>query len=103
MFNIARLPRPGCDIFSPVPADNSPAARAIICSIRDWFYAVDVVDEEQRPLTPGDIETKIVQVVADAGSRLRAGEQAVSISVLSADHRDTWAEVSPKACHMSIR
>lgn len=93
MFNIARLPRPGCDVFSSVPSMNSPAARTIICAIQDWFYAIDVIDENQRPISPKSLETRIVQVVADAGKRLEAGEQAVPISVLSADHRDTWAEV----------
>lgn len=94
MFNIARLPRSGCDVFSSVPSLNSPAARTIICVIRDWFYAIDVLDENQRPIPPGSLEIRIVQVVADAGKRLEAGEQAIPISVLSTDHRDTWAEVS---------
>ena len=94
IFNIARLPRPVCDHFSHPPPPDDRAARTIICAVRDWFYAIEVLDEQGQAIEPKRLEARILDVVNDAGKRLQAGEEAVPVSVLSADNRDVWAEVS---------
>ena len=93
MFNIARLPRAVCDIFSTHPSPIEPAARTILLTARDWFYTIDVLEDDGAPVPPKVLEARIAEVVVDAGERLKNGQQAVPISVLSADDRDIWAKV----------
>ena len=93
IFNVARIPRPGCDAFSEPAPPGEPATRTILCMVRDWMYAIEVIDRDGRPLSPAALETSIVNVVKDVGRRAADGEQVVPVSVLSADHRDQWAKV----------
>lgn len=60
----------------------------------DWFYAIEVYDDSGKVIEVLEIERRIRQVVTDAERRMLNGETAVSVGVLSADNRDTWAAVS---------
>ena len=94
MFNIARLPRPQCDVFSTLPPNGEPFARSILVSIRDWLYVVEVIDAKHGLITPPALEARLRGVIADVDNRLARSETAPLISVLSADHRDRWTKVS---------
>lgn len=94
IFNIARLPRSNCDTFSHPQPPHASAARKVICTVRDWFYAIEVVDERGQIIHPKGLENRILEVVLDVGKRLQDGDEAVPISVLTAGHRDAWTEVS---------
>ena len=60
----------------------------------DWMYAVDVVAPDGNPLPPNAIESSLRAVVSDVGERIKKGEHAVCVSVLTTDDRDRWAVVS---------
>ncbi|GJE88614.1 choline/carnitine O-acyltransferase [Phanerochaete sordida] len=92
IFNTCRIPRPVCDQFSEVPTPAQPSARTLLVAARDWFYILEVVDEQQNPVSPAELERILREVAEDVSRRLEEGESAVPISVLSADHRDRWAE-----------
>ena len=63
--------------------------------VNDWTYAVEVYDENRLLLSAENIEQRLRSVVQDATQRIQAGEKAVPVGILSADHRDTWADVRP--------
>ncbi|KAI0784600.1 acyltransferase ChoActase/COT/CPT [Abortiporus biennis] len=90
IFNISRIPQPKCDSFSALPDPSDPTARSILLSLHDWFYSVEVLDSQSNVIPAREIENRILKVVNDVQSRLKNGERAVPISVLSADHRDHW-------------
>ncbi|KAI0951280.1 hypothetical protein AcW1_008362 [Taiwanofungus camphoratus] len=92
MFNISRLPQPHCDAFSPPPYLAARDARTLLLLLHDWFYVVEVLDEDLKPHPPGDIERRIRAAVLDVEARLDRGEKAVPVGVLSADERDRWAQ-----------
>lgn len=95
MFNIARIPKPTCDILSkPARADN-PEAQKIYVMIHGWCYAIPVYDPDSasKPVSVQEIEARIRSAVIDAQQRLDAGEKSVPIGVLSADERDRWTQV----------
>ena len=102
IFNIARLPRPTCDVFSERASPEQPDARTVICSVHDWLYALEVMDKKGDALQPKVIESRILGIVEDVGERVKNGEKATPISVLTADHRDKWAGVRRHA-QVSIR
>ncbi|KDQ57097.1 hypothetical protein JAAARDRAFT_35697 [Jaapia argillacea MUCL 33604] len=91
IFNVCRVPGDPCDKITPVPADNVPAKHQILVMVRDWFYVIDVYDENGRENTAAVIETKLLAIVADVETRLENGEKAVPVGLLTADRRDTWA------------
>ena len=93
MWNFARVPRPNCDVLTQKPQLSSPDARSIIVLIHDFFYVVEVYDENCKPLSPAVIERRVWSCVRDVDRRLASGERAKPIGILSTDHRDRWAEV----------
>ena len=52
VWNIARVPRPNCDVPIAKPQLSSPDARSIIVLIRDFFYVAGVYDESCKPHPP---------------------------------------------------
>jgi hypothetical protein len=54
--------------------------------VNDWTYAVEVCDEMKKLLSVGDVEPRLRSVVQDATRRNLAGEKAVSVCIISADH-----------------
>ncbi|TFY60452.1 hypothetical protein EVJ58_g5142 [Rhodofomes roseus] len=92
MFNVSRLPQADCDTLSTTPSYTDPDAHKIIVMLHDWFYAVDVLEEDKRVLQPAEIERRLLAVVADADGRLKRGEIAPAVGVLTADDRDRWTE-----------
>ena len=93
MWNIARVPRPGCDILTDKPQLYSPDARSIIVLIHDFFYVVEVYDESCKPHDPATIERRLWSCVHDVERRLASGERAKPIGILTADDRDRWTAV----------
>jgi len=93
MWNIARVPRPNCDILTTKPQLSSPDARSIVVLIHDFFYVVEVYDESRKPHSPGLIEWRLWSCVRDVERRLALGERAKPIGILGTDDRDLWAEV----------
>ncbi|KAH9983330.1 acyltransferase ChoActase/COT/CPT [Russula compacta] len=61
----------------PQPLPDVSNARKILVMVNDWTYAV---------------EQRLRCVVQDVTRRIQAGEEAVPIGMLSADHRDHWTE-----------
>lgn len=94
MFNISRLPQPKCDVLSTKPLPTDHDARKVVVMLHDWFYAVEVLDKDLRMLKPAEIERRLLAVVADVNTRLSQGRAATAVSVLTADGRDRWTEVS---------
>ncbi|KAI9512075.1 acyltransferase ChoActase/COT/CPT [Russula earlei] len=92
IFNTCRIPQPHCDSLSPQPPSHVPNARKILVMVNDWTYAAEVYDENRRPLPVHDIEQRLRSVVHDVTQRIQAGESAVPVGILSADHRDNWTE-----------
>lgn len=93
MWNIARVPRPNCDVHTAKPYLPSPDARSITVLIHDFFYVVEVYGESCKPHSPGIIEQGLWSCVRDVERRLASGERAKPIGILTADDRDRWAEV----------
>jgi len=61
--------------------------------VNDWAYAIEAYDENRQLLSVDTIEQHLRSVVQDATQRIQAGEEAVPVGILSADHRDRWTEV----------
>ena len=93
MWNIARVPRPSCDVLTEKPQLSSPDARSIVVLIHDFFYAVEVYDEHRKPHDPAIIERRLWSCVRDVEKRLASDERVKPIGVLTTDDRDRWTEV----------
>lgn len=87
------MPQLHCDIPSPDPPHSSSDAHKMIIMIRDWFYAIDAYHPNGTLISPNDMEKRIRSAVWDVGRRMRAGEAAVPVGILSSDERDRWAKV----------
>lgn len=72
---------------------SSPNKRKVVVLIHDFFYAIEVYDKKWSKVSPAEIEKQLLACVQDVELRLR-DETATPIGVLTADHRDRWAEVS---------
>ncbi|EKM78099.1 hypothetical protein AGABI1DRAFT_76491 [Agaricus bisporus var. burnettii JB137-S8] len=93
MFNIARIPQPGCDTLSiPPPQPHSLAARSILVMFHNFCYTIPVYSPIGELASPNDIYRRLRRVVVDTGKRIKSGEQAFLIGVLSSDDRDMWAK-----------
>ncbi|KAJ7126880.1 carnitine acetyltransferase [Mycena epipterygia] len=94
MFNIARIPKPICDILSKPPHASNPDAQKIYVMLHGWCYAIPVYHPTSPPklLDVQELETRMRSVVIDAQQRLAAGEKAVPIGALTADERDRWSQ-----------
>ena len=92
-FNIARIPGKGCDTFSPLPSPLSPTARTILVHVRDWQYTIEVIDSSSQLIPVDILEQRLLKVVDDVARRLKSGETAEPIGILTADDRDRWADV----------
>ncbi|KAI9344515.1 acyltransferase ChoActase/COT/CPT [Zopfochytrium polystomum] len=87
MFGITRVPKPGCD----VNVGQHPAhSRHVIVMARDQIYAVNVLDKSGARLTLAAIEKQLQAVVDDV---LAAKDVQPAVAILTAEHRDVWAEV----------
>lgn len=108
MFNIARIPKPYCDIFSSPPPPSSPQSLNLLIMVHNWCYTIPVYHPPNHTtslsqlMKPSEIEARICAVVVDVEQRLSNGETAVPIGILSADGRDQWAEVVLYACSMCL-
>ncbi|KAJ6531909.1 carnitine acetyltransferase [Mycena capillaripes] len=94
LFNMARIPKPSCDILSKPPRASNPEAQKIYIMIRGCCYAIPVYHPSSPPklIAAHEIETRIRSAVVDAEQRLAAGEKAVPIGALTADERDRWTQ-----------
>ncbi|KAG1804982.1 acyltransferase ChoActase/COT/CPT [Suillus plorans] len=91
MFNTCRLPRAGADVL----ATRNPAseyAQDIMLMLHDFVYTVRVCEDDRTPLPVQIIEDRIRAVVLDVIHRMKSGESAVPVGVLTSDDRDRWAE-----------
>ena len=93
MWNIARIPRPSCDVHTVKPDLASSDARSIVVLIHDFFYVVEVYDESCKPHAPATIERRLWSCLRDVKRRLASGERAKPIGILTTDDRDRWSEV----------
>ncbi|EPQ54332.1 acyltransferase ChoActase/COT/CPT [Gloeophyllum trabeum ATCC 11539] len=100
VFNMCRIPRLRCDGLSAAP---SSARCQIFVMIHDWFYAVEVANQEGDPVPVHDIEARLRSIVKDVQERLRKAEKAVPVGVLSAVDRDTWARNQQHLLSLSPR
>lgn len=94
LFNISRIPLPGCDMLSEPPSSSTSDTRSVTVLCKDFVYQVEVQDRDERCLPVGELEKRLWEVVEDVRARDAKGEKAVPIGILSADDRDIWAEVS---------
>ena len=93
IFNTSRIPQLYCDSLSPQPPPHVPNSRKILVMVNDWTYAIETYDDNRQLLCVDTIEQHLRNVVQDVTRRIRAGEEAVPVGILSADHRDRWTEV----------
>ncbi|KAJ7593323.1 acyltransferase ChoActase/COT/CPT [Mycena floridula] len=91
MFNIARIPRPSCDILSQSPVSN-PNANQVIVMVHGFCYKITALSSNDSLLGFHDLERRILGVVRDVEARISSGEKAFPVGVLSADSRNTWAK-----------
>ncbi|KAK0193843.1 acyltransferase ChoActase/COT/CPT [Armillaria mellea] len=91
MFNVARIPRPSCDILSTVPPPTDPSTYNIVVIVHGWFYRVTVMESPSVSTDVAHLARYLEAVVSDAEQRLLDGEEPIPIGVLSADDRDTWS------------
>jgi Choline/Carnitine o-acyltransferase len=92
-FYRCRIPMHACDVLAPLPSRGSPESRNIVLMLRDWCYAVEVLDNTETPVSASKIESCIWKAIHDANLRQRRGEKAVPIGVLTAHDRNSWAKV----------
>ncbi|KIP05852.1 hypothetical protein PHLGIDRAFT_24881 [Phlebiopsis gigantea 11061_1 CR5-6] len=92
IFNVCRIPQATCDTASSPPPPSLQSGRTVLLFVHDWMYAVEVLNEDLTPISAGELERALLQVVFDVSRRLDAEERAVPISVLTADERDRWTE-----------
>lgn len=92
-FHRCRVPQLECDQLTPLPLRGSPMSRNIILMLRDWIYAVEVLDDKDLPLPVAEIEWRIRNAVHDANWRYHEGLHAVPVGVLTTHDRDSWAKV----------
>lgn len=84
----------GCDTFSSRPSPPfKKSARSILVIVHDWQYTIEVIDRNSQLINPKELEKRLLQVVEDVSDRLKSGERAVPVGVLTADERDRWADV----------
>ena len=93
ILNISRIPGDLCDHLSAAPDKSLTTTRSVLVFVRDFMYTIEVLDEASTLLEQEVIEQQLSQVVADVSSRIKNGEVAAPISVLSADGRTRWAQV----------
>ncbi|EJU04961.1 acyltransferase ChoActase/COT/CPT [Dacryopinax primogenitus] len=91
VFNLSRIPKPGCDMLSHKPALKDPGARSIMVMAKDWVYMVEVLDRDGGIVGIGEIEKRLGDLMADVENRVRKGEKAEPVCILSSDDRDVWA------------
>ncbi|KAI8851116.1 acyltransferase ChoActase/COT/CPT [Chytridium lagenaria] len=87
LFGITRVPKPGCDINVGSHPFHS---RYIVVSARDQLYKVEVIDATGARVMNEAIEKQLWAVVEDVKSLTTLQPP---VSILTAEHRDTWAEV----------
>ncbi|KAJ3207886.1 hypothetical protein HDU67_007174, partial [Dinochytrium kinnereticum] len=87
LFGITRVPKPGCDVNVGSHPFHS---RHIVVSVRDQLYKVEVVDVSGARFTNEAIEKQLWAVIEDVKSN---PNHLPPVSILTAEHRDTWAEV----------
>ncbi|KXN88606.1 Carnitine O-acetyltransferase, mitochondrial [Leucoagaricus sp. SymC.cos] len=93
MFNIARIPQLHCDTLStPPPQPHSLTARSLLVMFHNFCYTIPIYSPTGLLASPKDIYRRLRNVVADVDRRIKAGEIAFPIGLLSADDRDTWAK-----------
>ncbi|KAI0069154.1 acyltransferase ChoActase/COT/CPT [Artomyces pyxidatus] len=92
MFYTCRIPQIGCDALSPQPSPSELSARKILVMVHDWFYAIEVYNEDLTAIGAPEIERRLRRVAWDAAQRLKFGEQAFPVGLLSSDDRDSWAK-----------
>lgn len=93
-FFRCRIPKDSCDVLAPLPSRGSSESRKIVLMLRDWCYAIDVLDDTGTPVPAIKIESYIWQAIHDANLLRQRGETATPIGVLTAYNRNSWAEVS---------
>jgi hypothetical protein len=67
--------------------------------VDDFYYSVDIFAPSSgggypEPLSPGEIESRLNAVVADAKARKNNGEVAPAVGILTGDERESWTQVS---------
>ncbi|CAK5273818.1 unnamed protein product [Mycena citricolor] len=94
MFNMARIPKPSCDILSKPPSATNPDGLKIYLMIHNWCYAMPIYElgSPSTLIDVGEIERRMRSIVIDVERRLAEGETAFPIGVLTADDRDRWTE-----------
>lgn len=93
MFNTARIPNPQCDTLSTPPTKpHSLPARSLLVMFHNFCYTIPIYSPNGAVALPGDIYRRLRGIVTDVSARLKAGEKAFPIGVLSADDRDIWAK-----------
>ena len=93
MSNVCRVPQLQRDRLT-YSRPISPYHSKVLVAIRDWIYAMEVYDSNTKSIGHASIEQRLRDIVADVERRLRSGEVAPPIGVLTADERDTWAKVT---------
>ncbi|KAG8889405.1 hypothetical protein FRB98_004498 [Tulasnella sp. 332] len=92
LFNIARIPLPGCDALSQPPSTSTLDTRSVTVMCKDWLYSVEVQDRDQHIVNVKELEKRLWEVVEDVRAREKSGEKAVAVGILTADERDLWAK-----------
>lgn len=71
------------------------ASRSITLHVRDYIYAVEVVDAKTLETLPvAEIESRIWSCVRDVVGKDQASSKALKVGVLTSDGRDEWSDVS---------
>jgi hypothetical protein len=89
IFNTSRIPRKDCDILSSPPPPDDILSQYVVVIANNWFYALRVHKPSLGLLPASKILERMTAIARDASTR----GKGPMIGALSADDRDSWAEV----------
>lgn len=90
LFGTTRIPHANCDSLVN-RATKGP--KWVHVMFREWSYRIRVSTEDGRRTPVSQLEQGLNDAVADVARRESNNEACVPLGRLTADHRDTWANV----------
>ncbi|KIJ52558.1 hypothetical protein M422DRAFT_156186 [Sphaerobolus stellatus SS14] len=100
-FHQTRIPQPNCDVLAPLPSRTDHGSKRIILMLRDYIYALEVVDADEAPLPVAKLEEVIWAAIKDVENIRKEGEKAIPVGVLTAGDRDIWAKARSHLLELS--
>ena len=90
LLGAARIPVSGRDVL----VSNHHSHHVVVLAKRQ-YYVIDIIDPKSgKPIPAAQLKATLAKIVDDADACAAPSQPAIpNISVLTSDHRDTWADV----------